>query len=317
MQLLARERWTEVRVALVDQSERPIKYRLRQLMIAARTTPPRNEASGAFVAVAHHEPLDLESAQTQPLGRAPSHQPSLGYRFNDLQPVKLLRYRSLGCDICTLPKYDITPWGLHATSNALIICIMLNLGKCTARSENAFLRTLVVHVDYIAHVAHLVKDATRALVRALQMRLAEHAVSFVHWTFLRILWGTDGLTQRELSMRAGVMDPTTFAAVKAMETPGYVERQQMLDNKKNVHVFLTAEGRALKDRLVPLAEEVNEISVAGLSERDIKTARKVLLAVIENLADDESGSANPKRRVASTRELGRLIAERGHTPEDT
>jgi DNA-binding MarR family transcriptional regulator len=172
-------------------------------------------------------------------------------------------------------------------------------------------------VDYIAHVAHLVKDATRALVRALQMRLAEHAVSFVHWTFLRILWETDGLTQRELSMRAGVMDPTTFAAVKAMETPGYVERQQMLDNKKNVHVFLTAEGRALKDRLVPLAEEVNEISVAGLSERDIKTARKVLLAVIENLADDESGSANPKRRVASTRELGRLIAERGHTPEDT
>jgi len=194
---------------------------------------------------------------------------------------------------------------------------MLNLGKCTARSENAFLRTLFVHVDYIAHVAHLVKDATRALVRALQMRLAEHAVSFVHWTFLRILWETDGLTQRELSMRAGVMDPTTFAAVKAMETPGYVERQQMLDNKKNVHVFLTAEGRALKDRLVPLAEEVNEISVAGLSERDIKTARKVLLAVIENLADDESGSANPKRRVASTRELGRLIAERGHTPEDT
>jgi len=93
---------------------------------------------------------------------------------------------------------------------------MLNLGKCTARSENAFLRTLVVHVDYIAHVAHLVKDATRALVRALQMRLAEHAVSFVHWTFLRILWETDGLTQRELSMRAGVMDPTTFAAVKAM-----------------------------------------------------------------------------------------------------
>ena len=31
-------------------------------------------------------------------------------------------------------------------------------------------------------LAHLVKDATRALVRALQMRLAAHAVSFGHWT---------------------------------------------------------------------------------------------------------------------------------------
>jgi MarR family transcriptional regulator, organic hydroperoxide resistance regulator len=113
-----------------------------------------------------------------------------------------------------------------------------------------------------------------------------------------------------------VMEPTTFAAIKAMEALGYVERQQMPDNKKNVHVFLTAEGRALKEKLVPLAEEVNEISVAGLSERDIKTARKVLLAVIENLADDESGSTNPMRRMPSTRELGRLIAERGETVED-
>lgn len=165
-------------------------------------------------------------------------------------------------------------------------------------------------------LAHLVKDATRALVRALQMRLAEHAVSFGHWTFLRILWETDGLTQRELSVQAGVMEPTTFSAVKAMEALGFVERQQMPDNKKNVHVFLTEQGRALKDKLVPLAEEVNEISVAGLSERDIKTARKVLLAVIENLADDESGSTNPMRRVPSTRELGRLIAERGETVED-
>ena len=75
-------------------------------------------------------------------------------------------------------------------------------------------------------LAHLVKDATRALVRALQMRLGEHGVSFGHWTFLRILWESDGLTQRELSEQAGVMEPTTFSAVKAMERLGYVVRRR-------------------------------------------------------------------------------------------
>jgi DNA-binding MarR family transcriptional regulator len=165
-------------------------------------------------------------------------------------------------------------------------------------------------------LAHLVKDATRSMVRALQMRLAEHSVSFGHWTFLRILWENDGLTQRELSEQAGVMAPTTFAAVTAMEKLGLVERQQRPDNKKNTHVFLTAEGRALKDQLVPLAEEVNEISVTGLTDREIKIARKVLLTIIENLADDESDSTNPMRRVLSTRELGKLIAERGENLED-
>src|SRR5512134_2875672 len=74
-------------------------------------------------------------------------------------------------------------------------------------------------------LAHLVKDATRALLRALQMRLAAHSVSLGHWTFLRILWEKDGLTQRELSEQAGVMEPTTFSALKAMERFGMVTRR--------------------------------------------------------------------------------------------
>src|SRR6478672_3567677 len=109
-------------------------------------------------------------------------------------------------------------------------------------------------------LAHLVKDATRGLIRALTMRLAEHRVSFGHWAFLRILWETDGLTQRELSLQAGVMEPTTFAALKTMEKLGYVTRRQMPASRKNVYVFLTPTGRALKAKLVPLAEDVNRIA---------------------------------------------------------
>src|SRR5262245_25469681 len=71
-------------------------------------------------------------------------------------------------------------------------------------------------------LAHLVKDVTRAFVRTLQTRLARHSVSFGHWAFLRILWEQDGLNQRELSDQAGVMEPTTFAAIQAMGKLGYV-----------------------------------------------------------------------------------------------
>jgi DNA-binding MarR family transcriptional regulator len=157
-------------------------------------------------------------------------------------------------------------------------------------------------------LAHLVKDATRALVRALQMRLAEHQVSFGHWTFLRILWEHDGLTQRELSMQAGVMEPTTFSALKAMEQLGYVERRQLPENRKNIYVFLTPKGRALKEKLVPLAEEVNRVAVTGLNPAGVAKTRRLLLAVIENLARDEERSENTARRIPSTRELARRVA---------
>ena len=135
-------------------------------------------------------------------------------------------------------------------------------------------------------LAHLIRDVGRAQMRALQLRLSAHGVSFGHWTFLRILWIKDGLTQKELSDLAGVMEPTTFAAVKAMEQMGLVERRQLAGNRKNMHVFLTRSGRALQKKLVPLAEEVNHISVAGSTEAQLQAMRQFLLLMLENLATD-------------------------------
>lgn len=123
-------------------------------------------------------------------------------------------------------------------------------------------------------------------MRSLSRRLAGHGVPFGHWTFLRILWEEDGLTQRELSERAGVMEPSTFAAIKAMEKLGYVKRRRLRENRKNVFVHLTPKGRALKKKLVPLAERVNEIGLRGVSARDRATIRRALMTVIDNLSAD-------------------------------
>src|SRR5438552_16294666 len=105
---------------------------------------------------------------------------------------------------------------------------------------------------------HLTKEAWRGFVRALQWRLAAHGVSFGHWTFLRILWKKDALTQRELADEAGVTAPTTAAAMRTMEELGYVTRSQSADNRKNVYVRLTPRGRGLPAELVSLATEAQQ-----------------------------------------------------------
>jgi MarR family transcriptional regulator, organic hydroperoxide resistance regulator len=156
-------------------------------------------------------------------------------------------------------------------------------------------------------LAHLVKDAARGLARALQMRLTEHSVSYGHWTFLRILWESEGLTQRQLSSEAGVMEPTTFSALNAMERLGYVVRRPSPKSRKEVHVYLTLKGRALKTKLVPLAEEVNAVALRDIDPRDIAATRRTLLALIANLAADETESLRLRRRIPSTRELSRLL----------
>jgi DNA-binding MarR family transcriptional regulator len=146
-------------------------------------------------------------------------------------------------------------------------------------------------------LAHLVKDVTRAFVRALQTRLNEHSVSFGHWAFLRILWERDGLNQRELSDQAGVMEPTTFSAIQTMEKLGYVTRTQRPGDRRMVFIHLTAKGRSLKNKLVPLAEAVNGIGIRGVKAADVTITRRTLLAVLDNLAADEALSASPQRRI--------------------
>jgi DNA-binding MarR family transcriptional regulator len=135
-------------------------------------------------------------------------------------------------------------------------------------------------------MAHLVKDASRSFLRSLQVRLAAEQVSLGHWTFLRILWEQDGLTQRVLSQEAGVMEPTTAVALRAMEELGYIRRERLADNRKNIYVFLTPAGMALKQRLVPMAEEVNGVAMRGLKSSELETTRRCLLVMLDNLARD-------------------------------
>jgi DNA-binding MarR family transcriptional regulator len=104
------------------------------------------------------------------------------------------------------------------------------------------------------------------------------------------------------------MEPTTFSALKTMERLGYVTRRQVGNNRKKVYVFLTPKGRKLKDRLVPLAEDVNSIAVRGLAPEHIAITRTVLLAIIENMARDEQTNDRP---MPSTRAIARLAEQAG------
>ncbi|MGE8165430.1 MarR family winged helix-turn-helix transcriptional regulator [Paraburkholderia sp. NPDC080076] len=150
-------------------------------------------------------------------------------------------------------------------------------------------------------LAHVIKDAQRAMARGLQIRLMEHSVSLGHWPFLRILWERDGLTQRELSELAGLREPTAYSALQAMEKLGYITRRKLPDNMRNICVYLTPKGKALQKTLIPLAEDLHEVAVRNIPPRTLAQFRKTLHTIIKNLEDDE---IEKERRMPPSRKLG-------------
>jgi DNA-binding MarR family transcriptional regulator len=136
-------------------------------------------------------------------------------------------------------------------------------------------------------MAHAVKDLLRMIQRAMQIRLAAHSVSIGHWVFLRILWEREGITQRELSELAGVSEPTTYSALLSMEKKGFITRRKLPNNLRNISVSITPKGRALKAKLVPLAEDVNAVMMEGMSSEEVAQFRQTLLRMIDKLERDE------------------------------
>ena len=147
------------------------------------------------------------------------------------------------------------------------------------------------YADPINSIGYLTRIAFRAFSRALEVRTSPHGVSSGQWRFLRVLWREDGLTQRELSRRVGMREPTTVIALKSLERSGFVTRQKSVEDRRKAHVFLTPQTRALEAVLLPAVAEVNAIALAGLSEAEIAVLRKALSQVGRNLAAEADEDA--------------------------
>src|SRR5580658_797234 len=112
---------------------------------------------------------------------------------------------------------------------------------------------------------YLVRDAHRAFQRLLERRIAPHGVTRGQWYFLRVLWITDGLSQRELSGRVGMMEPTTVIALRSMERAGLIQRVRGHDDRRKVRVFLTAKAKRLRNELLGVAKTITDEAEDGVA----------------------------------------------------
>src|SRR5258707_15230083 len=138
-----------------------------------------------------------------------------------------------------------------------------------------------------ASVGYLVRETHRAFSRSLQARIGPAGVNIGMWFFLRALREEDGISQRALSQRVRMMEPTTVAALRNMEQRGIIKRVRNPADRRVVNVFLTPHGRALRDELLPRAAAVNAVARRGVTPTEIDTLRAILEKIRANLDDDE------------------------------
>ena len=146
-------------------------------------------------------------------------------------------------------------------------------------------RSAAVELPLADSLGYQIRTTHRLFQRALQLEIERSGVTLGMWYFLRVLWSEDGITQSELSQRVGTMEPTTLSAIRDMERNGLVRRAPHPDDRRKINIYMTDEGRALRDQLLPTAHAVIDAASAGLTDREKTMLIALLKAMQANLQE--------------------------------
>ena len=130
---------------------------------------------------------------------------------------------------------------------------------------------------------YVFKEAHRAFSDTFREQLRPYGITLGQWYFLRELWNEEGLSQRELSQRVGVSEPTTGTALDVMERRKLIIRRRKKGDHRSQFIHLTPKGRSLRNKVLALAIQVNERAISGLSTKEVSDLRSKIFKMIHNL----------------------------------
>jgi DNA-binding MarR family transcriptional regulator len=138
--------------------------------------------------------------------------------------------------------------------------------------------------DTSRSLGYLLRDISRRILRLTTERLEPFGISLPQYFALRELWQEEGLTQRELANRVGILEPTMVSTIDALECAGLVVRSRSRDDRRKTHVLLTERGRGLSNEALGIAADVLDSALAGVGSHEIVAMRDVLQRMKSNLA---------------------------------
>ena len=98
------------------------------------------------------------------------------------------------------------------------------------------------------------------------------------------LWEADGLTQSQLAQAACVDMSTMSKMMERMESAGWLQRRQDPEDARISRVYLTEQGRALREPVAHLWSTLEARLVQGLTASEQMLLRRLLIQMAANLA---------------------------------
>jgi DNA-binding MarR family transcriptional regulator len=157
-------------------------------------------------------------------------------------------------------------------------------------------------------IGFLLADSARTMTRVFSARIAAHGIGMGVFTFLRILWEEDGLTQTELADKARMRGPSAAAALHELERRGFVRRKDDPEDRRKVRVVLTSDGRRLYGLVMPHIAVTNQLMLRGFTTDEQLALKQMLRRIRINLAPSSLLSDAKHKKVAEAASRARTYS---------
>ena len=119
--------------------------------------------------------------------------------------------------------------------------------------------------------------------RALNARLRSYGLDYSRWRVLAVLDEHSGATMGRLADLTSVDRTTLTRTLGLMESAGLVTRRERESDRRSLTISLTAKGRRMFTRILPLTLAETNRALTGFSSEEIGTLRDRLKRMAENL----------------------------------
>jgi DNA-binding MarR family transcriptional regulator len=119
--------------------------------------------------------------------------------------------------------------------------------------------------------------------RAINACLRPHGVDYTRWRVLAVLQEHSGATMGRLADLTSVDRTTLTRTLGLMEKAGLVARRERKNDRRSLAISLTAKGRRMFARILPLTLAETGRAVNGFSSEEIGTLRDRLRRMADNL----------------------------------
>lgn len=128
--------------------------------------------------------------------------------------------------------------------------------------------------------------ASTAMSRRLQKNLKEipYCVTAEQWSILYQLWKEEGLTQQELANFTYRDKPSITRLINNLEKMGLVIRVNDRKDRRSNLIYLTKEGRNLKEEGMAQARKTLNEALEGVGDDKLVIAQDILTKVFNNLS---------------------------------